>query len=74
MDLVRDLADECQDEALALILEAEGESGRKNQSPGRGARGRRLATLASAPRTRPTAEALITNDRVSALDRLGQNP
>jgi hypothetical protein len=30
MDLVRDLADECQDEALALILEAEGGSGRNN--------------------------------------------
>jgi hypothetical protein len=31
MDLVRDLADECQDEALAMILEAEGTSGGSNR-------------------------------------------
>jgi hypothetical protein len=33
MDLVRDLTDECQDEALALILEAEGGSGLRNDRP-----------------------------------------
>ena len=56
MDLVRDLADDCEDEALEMILEAEGASGRNNRR--RGARGRRLAWLASAPFTHPVAEAL----------------
>ena len=31
MDLVHDLADECQDEALEMILEAEGASGRNSR-------------------------------------------
>lgn len=33
MDLVRDLADACQDEALALILEAEGAQGGRDSRP-----------------------------------------
>ena len=32
MDLVHDLADECQEEALEMILEAEGASGRNNRA------------------------------------------
>ena len=42
MDLVRDLANDCEDEALEMILEAEGAAtGRSNR--GGGARDRRLA-------------------------------
>ena len=50
MDLVRELANDCQDEALALILAAEGEtSSWPNQQNGRNAGVRRLAALARRP-------------------------
>jgi hypothetical protein len=54
MDLVRDLANDCEDEALALMLDAEGDTSQRNQAEvlelgglPRSRGGRRLGTLAS---------------------------
>ena len=76
MDLVRDLADECQDEALEMILEAEEESGRRRHQPTVEVlevggwplwRVRRLLRCGAGAEIR-------LNDRVSSLNLLGQNP
>ena len=72
MDLVRDLADECQDEALALILEAEGASARQL---GRSRCSRPAAGVGGESTAGPGGGGTeATNDRVSALDRLAKNP